>query len=243
MKEFTNKIIHADCREVLRQMPESCVDLIVTSPPYNCNMEYENWADDKEYEGFIEQVIAELPRILKPTGRVVWNILGSITNHGRIYSPLLCNWNSLDKYLKFRDFLVWNQQNSENDTAWGSWASASAPHFRHQCEVILIYFKNEWKKGKGVSDIDPKNFPNWTRDIWEISTARRNGHPCPFPEELSDRAIQMMSFVGDIVLDPFCGSGTTCASAKKLKRNYIGIDNNKEYCVIAERRLAQGFLI
>lgn len=241
--EFNNKIINGDCRNVLKQLPDECVDLVFTSPPYNAGMEYENWTDDAEYERFIGEVVASLPRVLKPAGRVVWNILGSITSHGRIYSPLLANWNHLNKHLKFRDFVVWNQLNSENDTAWGSWASASAPHFRHQCEIVLIYFKDEWKKGKGISDIDPKNFPNWTRDIWEISTAQRNGHPCPFPEALADRVIQMMSFVGDTILDPFAGSGTTCASAKKLKRNYIGIENNKKYCAIAERRLAQEFIL
>lgn len=218
--------------------------MAATSPPYNVNKEYESWDNDKEYEKFIDLCISELPRILKPAGRVVWNILGSITAKGRIYSPLLPSWNSLEKYLKFRDFIIWNQMNSENDTAWGSWASASAPHFRHQCELILVYFKEKWKKGRGKSDIPPQKFPEWTRDIWNIATARRRwGHPAPFPMKLIERIITMLTFIDDLVLDPFMGAGTVGVVATKLGRDYIGIDIKSDYIKMAEKRIKNETLV
>lgn len=235
-----NKItlIYGDCLKRMDKLPAKSIDLIFTSPPYNVNKEYENWKDDKEYEYFIEESIGKLHRILKPAGRVVWNILGSITAKGRIYCPLLPSWNALHKNLKFRDFIIWNQMNSENDTAWGSWASASAPHFRHQCEILLVYFKEKWGKGKGKTDIPPKKFPEWTRDIWNVPTARKQRHPCPFSIQLAKRVVVMFSFVGDVVLDPFMGSGTTGVACKELSRYFIGIENNKEYYELAKKRIA-----
>lgn len=227
-----------DCLEIMPYIEKESVDLVVTSPPYNVNKEYENWSSDEEYERFIDLCIGELPRILKPAGRVAWNILGSITAKGRIYSPLLPSWNSLEKCLKFRDFIIWNQLNSENDTAWGSWASASAPHFRHQCELILVYFKESWEKGKGKSDIPPQKFPEWTRDIWNIAVARREWrHPTPFPIKLAERIITLLTFINDSVLDPLVGSGTTLLSCKLLNRKGIGIEISEEYCKMAKQRL------
>jgi len=233
------KIYCGDCLEIMPLMETESVDLVVTSPPYNAGKEYEHWENDNEYKKFIEDIVSLIPETLKQSGRVVWNILGSITSKGRIYSPLLVSWNSLDKKLKFRDFIIWNQMNSENDTAWGSWASASAPHFRHQCEILLIYFKETWVKGKGKSDIPPQSFPEWTRDIWSIPTARKEGHPAPFSIQLAVRSIKMFSFIKDLILDPFLGSGTTCVASKNLNRKSIGIEINPKYCEIAVRRLRQ----
>ena len=226
-----------DCREILLDLSD--IALVVTSPPYDAEMEYEDWGDASEYARFIEIVVALLPKVLRDGGRVVWNVVNSITRRGEIVSPLLLNWNALDRHLTFRDKITWNQLNSENDTAWGSWASASAPFFRHQTESLLVYYKGKWQRGMGISDIPPKFFPDWTRDIWGISTARRNGHPCPYPQELADRVIRLLSFRDDTILDPFCGSGTTVVAAKQLGRRAVGIEIEEKYCEIAVKRLAQ----
>ena len=227
-----------DCRDVLPTLGEE-FGLVATSPPYDAGMEYENWKNGNHYRIFIRDCIRYLPGVLRESGRVAWNVVNSVTVRGEIVSPLLVSWNALEEYLTFRDKITWNQLNSENDTAWGSWASASAPYFRHQTESILIYYKGEWKKGVGESDISPKVFPDWTRDIWGIATARRNGHPCPYPIELANRMIRLFSFKTDAILDPFVGSGTTLVVAQQLGRKATGIETSEKYCEIAANRLRQ----
>lgn len=233
-----DSIYNESCLDTMASIESESVDLILSSPPYDAGQEYEDWKSEEDYQEFILSVVGKFSRILKPTGRVVWNVANSITSRGKIHSPLLINFAALNNAgLRFRDHIIWNQLNSENDTAWGSWASASAPYFRHQTESILVFYRDEWKKGKGESDVPPKVFPEWTRDIWNMSTARKKGHPCPFPEELAMRAIKMFSFVGDVAYDPFLGSGTTAVIAEKFGRKWIGSELNPEYCALAQKRI------
>lgn len=243
MERYLNKIICGDAAEVMGGgMADNSVDLVITSPPYNVGKEYEEHQSQDDYRHFLEDIISEIPRILKPDGRVVWNIAISMTGKDGIFSPLLLNMNILEKYFKFRDFIVWNQINSGNDCAWGSWKSAKAPYLRHQAEALLIYYKGQWSKGDGKSDITAELFTELTKDIWSIPTATKDGHPAPFPIELVQKALHLFSYVGDVVLDPFIGSGTTAIACKRTNRNYIGIEINPEYCKLAERRLVQAEL-
>lgn len=126
-------------------------------------------------------------------------------------------------------------------TAWGSWQSAANPILRDVHEYILVFSKGNYKrepKGK-KNTITKTQFMEWTKSIWSMNaeSAKRIGHPAPFPEELPYRLIQLYSFTDDIVLDPFTGSGTTALSALKLNRKYIGYDISKEYIKLAKRRL------
>jgi site-specific DNA-methyltransferase (adenine-specific) len=140
--------------------------------------------------------------------------------------------------LTIKENIIWDQSNSGCDTAWGSWQSASSPHIRHLTEMILVGYNTQWKKtNKGKSDITGDEFSKWTLDKWKISPERDRSHPAPFPEELAKRCIKLFSYVGDVVLDPFSGSGTTCAVAKKFGRQYIGIDLDAEYTRLAQKRL------
>jgi site-specific DNA-methyltransferase (adenine-specific) len=135
---------------------------------------------------------------------------------------------------------VWNEQNISRRTAWGSFASASAPYVIAPVEMIVILYKYTWRKRrKGISDITKEEFIQWTNGVWTFpgENPKRVGHPAPFPLELPRRCIKLFSFVGDIVLDPFVGSGTTVVAAYLLNRIGIGIDISRKYCEIAKKRL------
>jgi len=241
-EDFVNRIICGDCLEVLKWMPDECVDIVITSPPYNAGKEYERRLSEEEYTSFLADVFTNLKRVLKPDGRFCWNVPYQmrLSGVGEPFSPWECSMKAIRKVgLKFRDNITWNQLHSDNDTAWGSWMSASAPWLRHMTEAIIIGYKKSWKKLKrGESDITRDEFLKFVLDLWSIPTASRNvGHPCPFPEELAYRCIKLFSYVRDIILDPFCGSGTTCLVAIRLNRCFIGIDIKPEYVRISKKRV------
>jgi len=222
----------------MRNWPDNCVDLVITSPPYNCGKEYESNKTNREYQQWLTKRIDELHRILPPKGRLIWNVVATITQNNIITPTGFLNYEVLSNKFNFRDIIIWNQLNSECDTAWGSWKSASSPYIRHQTEWILIFYKESWRKGKGISTIATNEFMSWTRDIWKMNCAsRKYKHPAPFPIEFGTRTLKMFSFIDDIILDPFCGSGTTCVAAKMLSRQYIGIDISEKYCEVARQRL------
>jgi len=237
-----NKIVCGDCRRVMRKLPSECIDLVVTSPPYNVGMEYEEPLTEDEYTEFLKDVLVGIKRVLKPDGRICWNVpYQMISARRQIFSPYYCSMVAIKEAgLKYRDNITWNKIKCANDTAWGSWCSASAPWIRHMSEAIIIAYKEEWKKRKmGTSDITKEEFLKYTLDIWSIPCAKRSviKHPAPFPEQLAERCIKLFSYVGDTVLDPFLGSGTTMVSAIRLRRKAIGIEVRKDYCELAKRRL------
>jgi DNA modification methylase len=125
--------------------------------------------------------------------------------------------------------------------AWGSWQSAKAPRLRDIHEYLLVFMKESFSRpDKGQSDISKEEFMAATLSVWEIrpESAKKIGHPAPFPVELATRVIQLYSYVGDVVLDPFNGSGTTCLAALMNGRHYVGYDIEEDYCRLAEDRIA-----
>jgi site-specific DNA-methyltransferase (adenine-specific) len=141
-----------------------------------------------------------------------------------------------------RGEIIWNKASSASpSTAWGSWLSAANPVLRDIHEYILVFSKGDYNRmsiGK-QNTILKEQFMEWTKSIWTMNaeSAKRIGHPAPFPEELPYRLIQLFSFKNDIILDPFMGSGTTALSALKSDRRFIGYEINKEYVDLAEKRL------
>jgi len=139
--------------------------------------------------------------------------------------------------------IIWQKGKGANGSvAWGSWKSARAPRLRDLHEYLLVFAKGGFTRpDKGLSDITPDEFMAATLSVWEIAPelAKRVGHPAPFPVALAERVIKLYSFVGDVVLDPFMGSGTTCVAAKKNNRHYVGFDVSAEYCELAEARLKE----
>jgi site-specific DNA-methyltransferase (adenine-specific) len=141
-----------------------------------------------------------------------------------------------------RGEIIWNKANSASpSTAWGSWRSASNPVLRDVHEYILVFSKGTFRRdGEGkISTISREDFLEWTKSVWTFPavSAKKIGHPAPFPEELPNRLIQLYSFKDDVVLDPFVGSGTTCLAALKINRFYVGYDLNEEYIRLAQKRI------
>ncbi|HPU24181.1 MAG TPA: site-specific DNA-methyltransferase, partial [Candidatus Kapabacteria bacterium] len=126
-------------------------------------------------------------------------------------------------------------------TAWGSWLSAAAPYVIAPVELIVVLFKGEWKKttGSKISDISKDDFMKWTNGLWTFNgeSKKRIGHPAPFPIELPYRCIKLFSYVDDLVLDPFAGSGTTLIAANNTNRYSIGLEIDIKYCELAKNRI------
>lgn len=220
------------------------IDLVVTSPPYNVDLQYNSHRDDVSYGDYLEFSRAWMSRCfewLKDDGRFCLNIPLDKNKGGQqsVGADLIV----LAKQIGFQyhSTIIWNEGNISRRTAWGSWMSASAPYVIAPVELIVVLYKDRWKKtsGSGKSDITRDEFMNWTNGLWTFSgeSKKRIGHPAPFPLELPRRCIKLFSFVGDTVLDPFAGSGTTLLAAALLDRFGIGIEVDLGYCGIAKKRL------
>lgn len=240
-------IIHGDFLKTTL-IPENSIDLIVTSPPYNVDIRYESYRDDIPYEKYLEfteKWLSKALRLLKPDGRMCLNIPLD-KSRGRYedgFQSVYVDVVSIAKKVGWKYFttIIWNEGNISRRTAWGSWLSASAPYVIAPVEVIVVLYKERWKKtsGSGVSDITREEFIEWTNGVWTFpgESRTRVGHPAPFPLELPKRCIKLFSYVGDTVLDPFLGSGTTLVAVALLKRRGIGVEIERKYCEIARERL------
>jgi site-specific DNA-methyltransferase (adenine-specific) len=227
--------------ERMEDLPDASVHLMVTSPPYNSSKQYDQDLSLDEYLAMLGRVWAETHRVLAPGGRACINV----ANLGRKpYIPLHAY--IIDQMLELgflmRGEVIWNKAASSSaSTAWGSWQSAANPVLRDVHEYILVFSKDSFKRsGEGrTSTITKEQFLEWTKSVWSFPavSAKKIGHPAPFPEELPHRLIQLFTFEGDVVLDPFAGSGTTCLAAKQDNRHYIGYELSPEYVQLAEKRL------
>ncbi|HPZ74922.1 MAG TPA: site-specific DNA-methyltransferase [Candidatus Pacearchaeota archaeon] len=239
-KELENKFILGTA-ENMKELPDNSVHLMITSPPYNVSKEYDEDLSLKEYLQFLENAFKETYRVLVNGGRACINV----ANLGRKpYIPLsdYISKMMIDIGFNMRGEIIWNKAASASpSTAWGSWQSASNPILRDIHEYILVFSKGDYKreKGKKENTISKEQFMEWTKSIWTINaeSAKKIGHPAPFPEELPYRLIQLYSFKGDIVLDPFMGSGTTAVAALKTDRKFVGYEISKEYIALAEKRV------
>jgi DNA modification methylase len=239
-EELLNKFIIGSA-ESLIELPNNSVHLMITSPPYNVSKEYDEDLSLKQYLQLLENSFTETYRVLVNGGRACINV----ANLGRKpYIPLsdYISKMMLEIGFNMRGEIIWNKAASASpSTAWGSWQSAANPILRDIHEYILVFSKGDYKREKEDKEntIKKEQFMEWTKSIWTMNaeSARRIGHPAPFPEELPYRLIQLFSFKGDIVLDPFMGSGTTAVSAIKSERNFVGYDISKDYCELAEKRI------
>jgi len=243
-KEYENKIICADSFEVLKKLPDNCIDLIFTSPPYNFGLDYESNGDAQYWDNYflkLFEIFKECIRVLKYGGRISVNIQPLFSD----YIPshhIISNFFMSNKMI-WRGEIIWEKNNYNcKYTAWGSWKSPSNPYLKYTWEFIEIFAKGTLKKegDREKADITADEFKKWVVAKWSIAPERNMknyNHPAMFPEELATRVIKLFSFENDIVLDPFNGAGTTSFVAKSFKRRYLGIDISKEYCKVAENRL------
>ncbi len=245
--EYENAIVCGDSLEVLRKLPDNCIDVMMTSPPYNFGLEYENGKDDERWDEYFARIFAilnETKRVLKHGGRMIINVQPLFSDY--IPTHHVISRYLLDIGMLWKGEILWDKNNYNcKYTAWGSWKSPSSPYLKYTWEFIEIFCKGDLKHEGNVKDIDitAEEFKKWVVAKWSIAPERNMkeyGHPAMFPEDLVVRCLKLFSFRNDVVLDVFNGAGTTTAVARRLGRRYLGIDVSREYCDAAEKRLRSG---
>jgi DNA modification methylase len=241
---IVNKIHCFDSLEFLKSMPDNCVDLIFTSPPYNFGIAYNSTDDTGKWNDYFQKLFAifiECIRVLKDGGRIIVNIQPMFSDY--IPSHHMISNFFFQQGLIWKGEILWEKNNYNcKYCTWGSWKSPSSPYLKYSWEFIEIFCKNTIKKQGEKDDIDiqAEEFKQWVYAKWSIAPERKMKqfeHDAMFPEELAKRVVKLFSYKNDIILDPFNGAGTTTKVAKELGRRYIGIDIDKTYCETANKRL------
>ncbi|MFA5420952.1 MAG: site-specific DNA-methyltransferase [Patescibacteria group bacterium] len=237
------KVINDDVLTT-NEIDNNSIDLIITSPPYNVDINYASHNDKlsyREYLDFSKRWLSNCYNWLKDDGRFCLNIPLDKNKGGQQSIGADLTVLAKDIGFKYHSTIIWNEGNISRRTAWGSWLSASAPYVIAPVELIVILYKQRWKKTSGSqkSDITKEEFMEWTNGLWTFpgESKKKIGHPAPFPLELPKRCIKLFSYIGDVVLDPFMGSGTTLLAAYLNKRRSIGVEIEKTYCQLAKNRL------
>lgn len=242
--DHSRNTIFCKTAEHMDDLPDNCLHLMVTSPPYNVGKDYDEDFTLAEYLSLLKQVWQETYRVLVPGGRACINI----ANLGRKpYIPLhafIIN-DMLDIGFFMRGEIIWNKAASASpSTAWGSWLSAANPTLRDIHEYILVFSKKTFGRKNPENrenSIARDEFLDFTKSIWTFpaESAKKIGHPAPFPIELPYRLIQLYTFENEVVLDPFMGSGQTALAALKTNRQYVGYDIDQNYIELAEKRIRE----
>jgi site-specific DNA-methyltransferase (adenine-specific) len=265
IENYINRVLNGDTIEVMSEMPEGWVDLIVTSPPYNVGIQYDTHNDEivmDEYWEWSEKWLTEAYRLLKDDGRMAINIPYEVNvqaRGGRVFFA-----SELYQVMKKVGFKFYGIVDLEEDsphrsktTAWGSWMSPSAPYIYNPKEcVILAYKKNHIKKVKGepqwkgepylteegknkvaYSEQDKKEFMELVFGQWKYFADTRSLTKATFSMDIPEKAIKILSYRNDVVLDPFNGSGTSCVAAVVHDRRWVGIELSENYCEIAKQRI------
>jgi len=242
------QIVQGDAEELLADLPDRSVDIVFTSPPYNFGLEYENDGENQDairwerYFAKLGAIWAECERVLVDGGRLIVNVQPLFSDY--IPTHHVISRQLQDLGLLWKGEILWEKNNYNcKYTAWGSWKSPSMPYLKYTWEFLEIFCKGSHKKtGERENiDISGDEFKKWVYAKWSIAPERNMknyDHPAMFPEELAERVLKLFSYRGDVVLDPFCGAGTTPAVCKKHGRSYIGFDTSEQYCRAARERLA-----
>lgn len=239
--ENLNRIFNKSS-ESMQELPDSSVHLVVTSPPYNVGKEYDRNLTLEEYRNFLKKVWCEVRRVLVPGGRVCINV----ANLGRKpYIPLHAYiiQDMFELGFLMRGEIIWNKAGGGSpSTAWGSWCSPKNPVLRDQHEYILVFSKDKFSRENPYNrrvTLTKKDFLEFTRSVWNFppESASKVGHPAPFPIELPYRLINLYTYEGEVVLDPFVGSGTTAIAAIMSNRFYVGYEIDEKYIRISEKRI------
>lgn len=232
----TNTIIHGDCLEVMRALPDHSVDIIITSPPYNllnstgnglkksthCGKwknasikeGYREYDDNMPYEEYVlwqRECVAEMVRLIKEDGAVFYN------NKNRVQGGLLQDRGEIVRGFPLRQIITWKRSGAIN---------FNAGYFLPITEQIYMLCGKKFRLVKGANKLT---------DVWEVKQEMKNPHPAPFPEELIDRIVSSVS--GKLILDPFGGSGTTAVSSLRYGRQFLLIEKSAYYCEMARARI------
>ena len=265
----TGKIINGDCIEVMKTLSDGCIDLVVTSPPYNCGIKYDTHIDDlpmNEYWSWTREWLTETYRLIKDDGRVSINIPYEVNvqdRGGRVF--FVSEFYQIMKEVGFKFFgivdLEEDSPHRSKTTAWGSWMSPSSPYIYNPKEcVILAYKKQHIKKVKGepewkgvpteieqedgtlkkkivYEEKDKKEFMELVFGQWNYFADTKSLTKATFSMDIPTKAIKILSYKNDVVLDPFAGSGTSCVAAEILDRRWIGIELSPDYAEISRKRI------
>lgn len=233
--------VYCKSSEQMDELPDCSVHLMVTSPPYNVGKQYDEDLTLAEYRELLKRVWSEVKRVLVPGGRACINV----ANLGRKpYIPLdtFIVADMLELGFLMRGEIIWSKGSSAAaSTAWGTFGSAQNPVLRDVHEYILVFCKDTFSRpGLGRKNtISKEEFLEFTRSVWAFGaeSATRVGHPAPFPVELPYRLTQLYTFEGEVVLDPFMGSGQAAIAALKASRHFVGYDVSEQYVRLAETRI------
>lgn len=252
-------VIHCGDSRHMSAVPDDSIALVVTSPPYFAGKAYETElgegsvpASYLEYLSMLREVFAECWRVLEPGGRIAVNVANLGRKPFRSLASDVTTILQNDLGFLLRGEIVWIKGDGANgNCAWGSFASAANPVLRDLTERIVIASKGRFDRAikrskrekRGLpfeNSIDPDDFMAWTLDTWRIhpESAKRVGHPAPFPVELPRRCIELFTYVGDTVLDPFMGAGQTAIAAHRAGRQYVGYEIDPVYVDLARERVA-----
>ena len=252
-----NKLFVGDSRH-MDDVNDNSVALVVTSPPYYVGKEYELEMGENgtptnyvEYLQMLSEVFRECWRVLEPGGRIAVNVANLGRKPYRSLATDIIRILQDDIGFLLRGEIIWvKAEGASGSCAWGSFQSASNPVLRDVTERVVVASKlrldrslnRKQREAEGlpyVDTISKEDFMAWTLDTWRIqpASAKKVGHPAPFPIELPRRLIELYSYQNDLILDPFCGAGTTAVAAKQVGRNYIGYDMDSEYIDLAQERL------
>ena len=248
-----NNIYTGDCIELIQDLEDDSIDLMITSPPYNVDLGntkkckqtcYDVYNDNKEHHQYISwlrDIFGDLYPKIKTGGRVVINIgdgkNGAVPTHSDI-----THFMTQDIGYLMKTTIIWNKNQVNNRTSWGTWKSPKNPSFPTPFEYILVFCKDSYSKDghKDNITVSRDEFIINSLAIWKFKTEtniKKFGHPAMFPVELPKRLIQQLSYKDDVVLDIFSGLGTTCVAAKMLERKWIGFELSEEYTRLSIDRL------
>lgn len=242
--KYKNKIIAEDSLKLLKKLPDNCIDLVLTSPPYNFGLDYSEHNDTNKWAEYFEMlfnIFDECIRVVKYGGRIIINVQPLFSDY--IPSHHIISNFFFTKGLIWKGEILWEKNNYNcKYTAWGSWKSPSSPYLKYTWEFLEIFCKGELKKeGKQYNiDLTGEEFKSWVNAKWSIAPEREMkkwNHPAMFPKKLVERSLKLFSYQNDIILDPFNGVGTTTLVASQLRRNYLGIDISQDYCNTALKRI------
>lgn len=229
---------------VLDTFDKEFADLIITSPPYNVGIEYNSNNDELTYDQYLEfteKWISNCYKWSKTQARFLLNIPLDKNKGGQKSVGADITKIAQKVGWKYHSTIIWNEGNISKRTAWGSWLSASAPYVIAPVELIVVLYKDSWKKTNGTkkSDITKEQFMEWTNGLWTFNgeSKKRIGHPAPFPRDLPYRSIKLFSYEKDVIFDPFTGSGTTLIEAVNNNRIAVGLEIDSNYCELAKKRI------
>lgn len=246
------KIINNDCLQEIPKLDNKSIDLVITSPPYNVSLgdnkyhhlTYDTYADNKPHEEYLNwlcEIFSQIMPKLKIGGRIAINVVDTASGKVPLVSDIQQFMLHKLGYLAMGN-IIWNKSQINNFSCWGSFVSPSAPAIRFPFEYVLLFAKESRKlQWKGETDLTKEEFIAYANALWSITpetgSKKKYNHPAAFPVELPLRIMKFLSWRNSLIVDPFCGTGSTGVACKQSERNFIGFDISPEYCATAQERL------